>query len=298
MGEQIDYAGLFGVSETGSEEPVAEEPSRETAQETPAQTPEEPDTAPEGAAAGEDSGSAGEPGAEEGQEPCPAPRVDREQVIADARQEAMREATEFLNGAIAELNMVDPYTKQPIRTKAEYDVFYARHQDEQRKKFQKANGMSDEQFQRFVEELPQVRQANEAKAQAEREQRSAREQQARARLEEQVKAIGRLDPGVTDLKSLTESEGYDRVYALVQKGYELADAYKIVHFERLSQRNVAAAKQQALNAAQGKGHLTQTPARGSGAVAVPADVKEQYRLFWPGATDAEIQQHYEKNHRK
>ena len=53
-----------------------------------------------------------------------------------------------------------------------------------------------------------------------------------------------------------------------------------------------------LHLLQGKQHMGQTKERGAGAVSVPAEVKEMYRALNPGATDAEIQAHYNRSHKK
>jgi len=80
----------------------------------------------------------------------------------------------------------------------------------------------------------------------------------------------------------------------VKKGNNLVDAFKLANYDTLTSSTAAASRQAAINAAQSKQHLSQTTTRGAGAVSVPADVKEAYRAFNPNATDAEIQQHYNK----
>ena len=61
--------------------------------------------------------------------------------------------------------------------------------------------------------------------------------------------------------------------------------------------NCEEGKKQTAYAADSKNHLIKTGTRGSGAVTVPPEIKEQYRLFNPDATDAEIQAHYSKYHK-
>lgn len=298
MGEEINYAELFGV-EIPAEEPQAGQPPE-------TEVPEDTETvqAPEpGTETGTDGGEA-----PEGEEQPPQPpeesagddarqkaQAQHAAAVAKAREDAMREAGKFLDGAIAALGLTDPYTKQPIRTKAEYDAYNAQRQEEQKKRFMRSSGMNQEQFDAFVAGLPEVQQANEAKAKAEQEQQAARQQKARDELENQVKVISKLDPAITDLNSLIKSEGYPKVYKKVQQGYSLEDAYKLVHFDRLSQRNVAAARQQTMNSARGKGHMTQTGSRGTGAPSVPADVMQQYKVFMPDASEEEIRQHYARS---
>ena len=66
----------------------------------------------------------------------------------------------------------------------------------------------------------------------------------------------------------------------------------------LAQRSAAGARQAAVNSARSKEHLTETKTRGSGAASVPAEVREQYKLFVPNATEEEIQKHWQKFHKE
>ena len=101
-----------------------------------------------------------------------------------------------------------------------------------------------------------------------------------------------------ELKDLAAMETYPKFYELVKKGNTLVDAYRLANFEALTSSAAAATRQAALNNLQGKQHMGQTKERGAGAVSVPAEVKEMYRALNPGATDAEIQAHYNRSHKK
>ena len=304
MSQPIDYNALFGIEDAGAEVTEPAEPSEETAAvegEEAGEIADPSDDITQEPADGVDSGE-DKPG-EEGQPQTPQERAryaaarrkaeaQRDAAVEQARKEAREEADRILSDAFAKTGLMNPYTKQPIRTRAEFEAFDKQRQEESRKSFMKKNGMNDEQYDAFVASLPEVQAAAEAKARADQQERAAREQEARAKLDDQVKQISKLDPAIRDLESLIRSENYDKVYGLVQKGYELADAFRIVHFDRLSQKQVAAARQQTTNSARSKSHMSQTAARGAGAVNVPADIKAQYRSMIPGITDAEIQRHY------
>lgn len=309
MGKDIDYNELFGLDEAGAEGAEVAEPSEEVSVE--GEEAEEVAVPPDGGnpEPGADDGAGDDNGTGEGGQQSPQERAqfaaarrkaeaERDASVAKAKQEAAQNALKYIDEAIASMNMTNPYTKQPIKTKADFDAFNAQRGEEQRKDLLKRSGMNEAQYAEFVAGLPEVKAANEAKAQAEKEQQAAREQQARANLEEQVKLIGKLDPKIKTLQDVTQSENYPEVYKLVQKGYSLEHAYKIANFDSLNQHTAAAVKQQTLNAAQGKGHMKPTASRGAGGVTVPADVAEQYRLFNPGITDAEIQKHYARYHKK
>lgn len=311
MGEEINYMEVFGLSEEGAEVTEPAEPSgtevEAGAGEGEVAEPLETGTQEPGA----DNGAGEEGGAsEQAQTQSPEDRArfaaarrkaeaERDAAVQKARQDARRDAQKFIDDAFASMGMVNPYTKQPIKTKADFDAFNAQRNAEQKKDFQKRTGMNDEQYAQFVAGLPEVRQAAEVKAQAQQAQQQIREQQARARLDEQVKAINKLDPSIKKLEDVFKTENYSKVYELVsKKGYSLEDAYKIANFDRLTRQTVSAAKQQAMNSAKGKSHMSPTATRGAGATAVPADVAAEYRAMMPELTDAEIQQHYSRYTKK
>lgn len=314
MGEEINYAELFGMdtADTGTEgaqepeiaEPAAEEGSVEGAQEQAVAEPDDvTDPAP---------GQEGEPAGEEGQpkqEQTPEERAryaaarrkaeaQRDAAVQEAERKAMEKARAFMDSAFAGAGLVNPYTKQPIKTMADYEAYDKQRQQEQQRSFMRANHMDEEQYRAFVQSLPEVQEANRAKAQADRETQAAKEQQARENLKVQVQLISELNPQIKDLQSLISDKSYPEVYKLVQKGYALADAYKVVNFEQLGQRKAQAAAQQAMNSTAGKDHLSQTGARGAGAPTVPADVMKMYKAFMPGASEDEIRKHYARSARK
>lgn len=227
--------------------------------------------------------------------------AERDAAIAKARQDAQAEAQRTIDEAFRNSGLTNPYTKKPITSKAEYDEYRTRLEADRKARLLKKSGMSDDEFREFVQGLPEVRQAQEAKEAAETAARQAREQQAKLKVEEQLKEIQAMDPTITELKDLARMENYQKFYELVKRGNTLTDAFKLANYEALTSRAAAASRQAAINSAQGKQHLSPTAQRGAGATSVPADVKAEYLAFNPGATDAEIQQHYNryvKNHKK
>ena len=214
---------------------------------------------------------------------------------------AQAEAQRTIDEAFRNSGLSNPYTKKPITSKAEYDEYRTRLEADRKARLLKKSGMSDDEFREFVQGLPEVKQAKEAQAAAETAARQAREQQAKLKVEEQLKEISALDPSIQELKDLAKMETYPKFYELVKRGNTLTDAFKLANYEALTGRAAAASRQAAINSAQGKQHLSPTTQRGAGAVSVPADVKAEYLAFNPDATDAEIQQHYNryvKNHKK
>lgn len=320
--DDIDYGALFGIDAEGTEVTEPAEPSGDTtAQGANEQEPAEPaaveeqieETNAEGAEdGGQSTGGDSPEGQADGQKQTPEQNAkfaaarrkaeaERDAAIAKARQDAKAEAQRTIDEAFRTSGLTNPYTKKPITSKAEYDEYRARLEADRKARILKKSGMSDEEFQQFVQGLPEVKQAKEAQAAAETAARQAREQQAKLKVEEQLKEISALDPTIQELKDLAKMETYPKFYELVKRGNTLTDAFKLANYEALTGRAAAASRQAAINSAQGKQHLSPTTQRGAGAVSVPADVKAEYLAFNPDATDAEIQQHYNryvKNHKK
>lgn len=339
--DDIDYGALFGIDAEGAEVTEPAEPSGDTtAQGANEQEPAEPAAVEEqieetNAERAEDGGQSTGGDSPEGQadgqkHPQGARRIrneaepqtaaqqtpeqnakfaaarrkaeaERDAAIAKARQDAQAEAQRTIDEAFRNSGLSNPYTKKPITSKAEYDEYRTRLEADRKARLLKKSGMSDDEFREFVQGLPEVKQAKEAQAAAETAARQAREQQAKLKVEEQLKEISALDPSIQELKDLAKMETYPKFYELVKRGNTLTDAFKLANYEALTGRAAAASRQAAINSAQGKQHLSPTTQRGAGAVSVPADVKAEYLAFNPDATDAEIQQHYNryvKNHKK
>lgn len=311
MGE-IDYGALFGIDATGAEEQDVADPAADTTaqgeneQDVAAPAEQNTENTPaDGAAEGgndssEEEGEAGQ-NAEQNAKFAAARRkaeAERDAAVEKAKAEAQAEAARVINEAFKNSGLVNPYTKQPITTKEEYDAYRQRYEAERKKAMMRKSGMSDADFDAFVQNLPEVREAREAKEQAEQAKREAQQAAARVKVDEQLKEIGALDPSIRSMEDLAKMPTYPKFYELVKKGNTLTDAFKLANYDALTKGAAAGARQAALNAAQGKQHMGQTQTRGAGAVSVPAEVMEQYRAFNPDATEAEIRAHYAKNHRK
>lgn len=318
---EINYGALFGIDAGGNEQEAAEpaEPGTaqdeaEEAQGAEEQEAAEPageetqDTAADGVV--DDEQAAGEEHSDTGRTPqtpeqnaafAAARRkaeAQRDAAVEEARRSAQEEAKRLIDEAFRNSGLTNPYTQQPITTKEEYEAYRQRYNAERKDRVLKKSGMSDEEFNAFVSDLPEVKAAREAQAAAERAQKEANEAQARVKMDEQLREIGKLNPNIRELRDLAAMETYPKFYELVKRGNTLVDAYRLANFEALTSSAAQATRQAAINSVQSKQHMGATRERGTGAVSVPADVKEMYRALNPGATDAEIQSHYNRTHRK
>lgn len=308
-GNEIDYAALFGV-DVGEEEQEVAEPAEvdedasegEEAQEITEPAEEIEDDAGEsdgdGSASGErESAERPTQSREERARYAAARREaerERDETVARVRREAQEEAQRVIDAAFADSGMSNPYTGQPIRTKAEYDAYRAQHAEEQKASFKRKSGLSDAEFSRMIESLPEVQAARAAQAKAESDAKAAAAERANAAIAEEVRKIGEMDPSIKSMEDLQASGSWSAVYEKAMKGYSLADAYKLVNFDAIRTRTAEAASRAAVHAAQGKAHMRATQARGSGSVEVPAEIKAEYRALMPDITDAEIARHYNK----
>ena len=296
----IDYGAVFGTEEpvttAGEEGTEAAEPSEtgaadhaaqgEKAQEAaaPAGDDSTPDSEEGTGRTGEDSGfSAARRRAE----------AERNAAIAKARADAQAEAQRVVDQFFRNSGLVNPYTKTPITTKAEYETYRKQFQARQKQTVLEKTGMTPEEYKTFVDGLPEVQAARQAKEAADKAARAAREREARALVEEQLKEVQGLDPSIKSLQDLSKMETYPQLYEMVKRGYSIVDAYKLANYDALTARAAAASRQAAVNAVQSKRHLSATKPRGEGAVSVPDSVLEEYRVLNPGASREEIQKHYQ-----
>ena len=230
--DDIDYGALFGIDAEGAEVTEPAEPSADTtAQGANEQEPAEPavvEQQEETTAGAEDGGQSAGGDSPEGQadgqkQQTPEQNAqfaaarrkaeaERDAAIAKARQDAQAEAQRTIDEAFRNSGLSNPYTKKPITSKAEYDEYRTRLEADRKARLLKKSGMSDDEFREFVQGLPEVKQAKEAQAAAETAARQAREQQAKLKVEEQLKEISALDPSIQELKDLAKMETYPKFY--------------------------------------------------------------------------------------
>ncbi len=218
--------------------------------------------------------------------------AERDAEIARIKAKAEAEKQEAIAEIYRKMKLIDPHTGKLITNSAEYEAYAARSSERQKAEFLEQSGMTEQEYNRFVESLPEVQEARRKAAEAAALAEKANAAEAEARIQEQLKEIQKLDESMKTLEDLAKMEAYEAFYGLVQKGYSMVDAYKLTNFDKLTQKAAGAEKQKALNLVNSKTHLEGTKARGEGAITVPAEVKVNYRIFMPKATDAEIEAHY------
>lgn len=230
------------------------------------------------------SSSTGDPvsTAEEGQEFSPdlLARIEAEtQKRVDAR--IAREFEGILN----------PYTNQPIRTEADLTAYRSAFAAEEQRQQLADMGVSKEVLDSYIQNHPAMQQAQQVIHQ--QEQQAANDFMAK-----EFEAMKKEFPdcGLESPQQLNETEAGRRALQMWANapGITLADAYAATHRRELSKKQSAAAKQAAMNEMNSKGHLRQT--KGSNAKGdVPEEIRREYKIYFPNATDAEIAEMYWKN---
>ena len=225
----------------------------------------------------------------------------RRKAERDARLEAERireEEGRKHDALIAGLGFTNPETGLPVRTRAEYEAMQAATARQKNADLAKRAGMSEEEWNRHVEQAPAVVEARAMKQRAAAAEQAARMEQVRVQMQEELAEITKLDGTVKSFDDLRASEGWPQMEAMMRRGYGMLDAYKLANYEALGERRAAAARQTALNATAQKQHMQRTEQQGTGGVSVPRSVMEQYRALNPGVSDAEIAAHYAKYAKK
>ncbi len=129
--------------------------------------------------------------------------------------------------------------------------------------------------------------------QVEQAQQAAQAEADKTRMNAQIEQISKIDPLVKDRSDLLKIPEAKQLYDYVKRGYALEDAHALATRQRLEGSRIDAARQQALNNNRGKDHLQSAGnSRGNGAISVPPEVKKMYKLMNPGASEAEIQAHF------
>ena len=229
---------------------------------------------------GEDAGGEGGEGEDEDFSPDLLARIEAEtQKRVDARI-----AREFEG-------ITNPYTNQPIRTEADLTAYRSAFAAEEQRQQLEEMGVSKEVLDSYIQNHPAMQQAQQVIHQ--QEQQAANDFMAK-----EFEAMKKEFPdcGLESPQQLNETEAGRRALQMWANapGITLADAYAATHRRELSKKQSAAAKQAAMNEMNSKGHLRQT--KGNNAKGdVPEEIRREYKIYFPNATDAEIAEMYWKN---
>lgn len=330
--EQLVFDAL-GLGEQ-EQEAAAPAPGGDTAPETnktdqtPQETPEDgaggeqeqeaavpapggEDTDPESGEPGEQEKDGGKPAAEGAGKKQPMTEEQRKEAAAQRRRaetqaaidKAVEEAVKAekdrskaeMDAFFAAAALKNTITGKPITNMEEFNAWKQAFEAAKLQKDLKAGRLTPEALQKVIEQTPAMQQVQQMVQRQDEQQRQQAQEAAQVRVDQEIAEIHKLDPSISSVKDLLTMPKAKEFYALVKKGNSFLDAFRLANFETLTAKRADAARQQAMNNARSKDHLTATGGqRGAGAAQVPPDEMAMFRLINPGATDAEIQAYYNK----
>lgn len=219
------------------------------------------------------------------------------EVWKKARLKAEREAQgkikqmeEQFNNSFADddyIGKVNPYNNKVIRTKQDQQEYI----EEYSRDTLRANGLSENIIQNMIDNNPVIKEAQMLKAQIQQER-------GQAQLQKEIELITELNPDIKTLSDFTKLPNIEDINNLIfNRGMSLSEAYKLVNFKELTERQSAVAKQQAINLAKGKSHLISADGSGGDDIVVPKDVMEMYKALNPEMSTADIKADYAKRHK-
>ena len=283
----------------------------EQEQEAAAPAPGGEDTDPESGEPGEQEKDGGKPAAEGAGKKQPMTEEQRKEAAAQRRRaetqaaidKAVEEAVKAekdrskaeMDAFFAAAALKNTITGKPITNMEEFNAWKQAFEAAKLQKDLKAGRLTPEALQKVIEQTPAMQQVQQMVQRQDEQQRQQAQEAAQVRVDQEIAEIHKLDPSINTVKDLLTMPKAKEFYALVKKGNSFLDAFRLANFETLTAKRADAARQQAMNNARSKDHLTATGGqRGAGAAQVPPDEMAMFRLLNPGATDAEIQAYYNK----
>lgn len=183
----------------------------------------------------------------------------------------------------------NPITHQKIKSEKDYfAALDAQKQVEMQKQLETA-GIDPNLLHQAIENDPLVLRANEVLE-------NVKQQETQRMMDEDLKLIQKIDSSITSLEDVFKSENYAQMLDYVEKNHmRLPDAFKLVNFDKLTQKKSAAAKQAAINSARGKGHMVPTGSNSvdeSGLVDIPDELLNAFKSGYPDLSPLELKKKY------
>ena len=187
----------------------------------------------------------------------------------------------------------NPITGKPVETLDDYLEALDAQQQKQSERMLEEKGISPDVIQQMINNNPVVREAQYMKEQYEMET-------ANAKLQEDIKAISKIDPSIKTVEDLLNSENYNQVFNYVSNnGLTIVDAFKLANSSRLAEMQAAAAKQATINSAKSKSHLETT--KGVSGMAnkayapIPSSILEKWKDAYPDLSMEQLTAKYNAN---
>ena len=209
-----------------------------------------------------------------------------------ARKRAENEAMRRVNAQFASRfgSFTNPATGKPVQTMEDYFAALDAQQQQRTEQQLRDSGIDPEVLNRAVQQSPVVQQAQQLMA-------KQQEDAAQRALQEQLAAIGKLDPAVKSMADIVKMPEFAQFDAYVRGGMPMDAAYKAACYDRLAQQRADASKQAAINAAKGKQHLSPTVGGGEVQSDIPAGELEKWQAWFPEKNAEQLNALYRKVHK-
>ena len=215
--------------------------------------------------------------------------AEKNRIAAAARREAERELSHFRS------EVDEFYQKNGYKGFADYKTQYENEQSRRVMNEKHENlGFSGSDISPMVKAI--VTDMPEFKAAKEIAEENLRAQQ-NLEFEKALKQISELDPTIKtaeDLASMETAETFNKL--VFENGLSLYEAFRLANMDRLLSQSENKTRQDTLNRVNSKSHLAPVSGVPAEEFKVPEDIKAEYRTYFPNITDAEIEEHYKKNH--
>jgi hypothetical protein len=223
---------------------------------------------------------------------------ERDRMIEKVRNETRVEAEKEMDQLIAASHMVNPYTKAPICSKADFLAWQKTYEKEStdslKGKLQQA-GIDESEIERFIENHPAVKEAKSSLEKLRADKDKAETDRIKTTVDQELAKIREWDGSVKNLTDITNAENYETIYEKVKRGYTLSDAFYLANLDHMNRQTVSKAEQSVLNHVLSKEHLAGTKMRGVGDVSVPQEVMREFKRLMPNASADEIRLFYQKD---
>lgn len=187
--------------------------------------------------------------------------------------------------------MKNPVTGEPITSARGY--FEALEAQEQLKAEQaiRQAGVDPAVINNLIQNNPAIREARAVIARN-------NEAEANRMIEEDYAAVMKLDPTMRSAEDIVNDKSFGEVVSYCQNhpGTRFSDAYIVVNWKRITGYRTDAAKQQAINSAKGKAHLTAASGGGSNSneKEIPSSEIDKWKEWFPNKDLKELKALYNK----
>lgn len=210
------------------------------------------------------------------------------------RDEAIKNLREEYDNKIRSLGLTNPYTGDIVQTFDDLGNYTAKLREEQAREAEERleeAGLSKDDINGLIESHPDVIKARESEKRLAELEKANQEQRNYDIFQKELEKIKAYDSSVKDASDVFS----DEVANLVNRGYDISDAYLIVHKDEIMSQKAGYAAQEARNNIASKAHLEKSAPHGTGGIEIPADVYDDFMLLNPNATKESIRKFYERD---